>query len=219
MARGNRKENIFYSESDKKVFLEQMNETYIKYSIICYAYCLMNTHYHLFFKTRLPNLSQAMHHLNSSYANWLKAKHRIIGVVFQGRYKSILVEENRYALTLSTYIHLNPIRAKLVRSLNQYPWSSYLDYVGGRNSLIERLDTSLVHALVTGRTDLTPDLPMTERAGRLQIAHKAYENYVLTMEKMGNPLDEKDGKTNRLYGRLPGYPRYEGPAFPSADAR
>lgn len=190
MARGNRKENIFCSVADRRVFLDLMNETFAKYSVICYAYCLMNNHYHLFMKTQLPNLSPAMHYLNSSYANWFKSKNRIVGVVFQGRYKSILVEENRYALSLSTYIHLNPIRAGLVRSLYQYPWSSYLDYIGGRKSAIERLDTSLVLALATNHAGFTRGPTKKEMARRLQTASKTYENYVSTMDKMKNPLDE-----------------------------
>jgi putative transposase len=190
MARGNRRENIFYSEADNKNFLEKMNETFNKYSMTCYAYCLMNTHYHLFIKTRLPNVTQAMHYLNSSYANWFKAKNQIVGVVFQGRYKSILVEESKYALSLSTYIHLNPLRAGLVRSLRLYPWSSYLDYIGVRKPQIDRLDTSLVLGLVTSDAELARDLTKKQIATGYQRVFKAYEDYVSTMGNMKNPLDE-----------------------------
>jgi putative transposase len=189
MARGNRKESIFYSDADRKAFLDQMNETFSKYSIVCYAYCLLNNHYHLFIKTRSPNLSSAMHFMNSSYANWLKSKYRLVGVVFQGRYKSVLVEESRYALILSTYIHLNPIRAGLVSCLHQYPWSSYLDYIGVRRPIVQQLDTSLVLGLVANRAE-TALGHTREMEGRPLPAHETYEDYVATMLGMKNPLEQ-----------------------------
>ena len=83
MARGNRGESIFYSDGDKKVFIDKMNEAFEKYSFICYAYCLMDNHYHLFLKTPFANISEGMHYLNASYANWFRAKHKLVGVVFR----------------------------------------------------------------------------------------------------------------------------------------
>jgi len=133
-ARGNRREKIFYSSRDKEVFLKRLKEMLIKYSMICYAYCLMDNHYHLFIKTNKSNLSQGIHYLNSSYANWFRNKHQIIGPLFQGRFKSILVDADHYALVLSAYIHLNPLRAGIIKQLEDYPWSSYLDYLNLRKS-------------------------------------------------------------------------------------
>jgi len=119
-ARGNRKERIFYSDKDKGIFLNKMEETLEKYSFICYAYCLMNNHYHLFIKTPLANISDGIHYLNTSYSNWFRAKYKIVGPIFQGRYKSILVDENNYGLRLSAYIHLNPARAKIIDDIRKY---------------------------------------------------------------------------------------------------
>jgi len=143
-ARGNRRESIFYSEKDRQVFLDKMNETFTKYSFILYAYCLMDNHYHLFLKTPLANLTDGMHYLNSSYANWFRTKYKIAGAVFQGRYRSVLVEEDNYALMLSAYIHLNPVRAGMVKRIEEYRWSSFLDYIGIRKTTIKRLDTSFI---------------------------------------------------------------------------
>ena len=67
-----------------------------------------------------------------------------MGTVFQGRYKSILVDEDSYALVLSAYIHLNPLRAGVVKHLEEYQWSSFLDYIGTREAVIERLDVSFI---------------------------------------------------------------------------
>jgi putative transposase len=143
-SRGNRKENIFYSDGDKKVFLEKLNETLNKYQFICHAYCLMDNHYHLFIKTPDANISEGMHYLNTSYTNWFKAEHNIVGSILQGRYKSILVEEDNYGLKLSAYMHLNPLRAGIVKDIEEYRWSSYLDYVSDGGKMVVRLDKEFI---------------------------------------------------------------------------
>ena len=145
-ARGNRKEKIFYSDDDKRIFLQKMDQTFLKYSFLCYAYCLMDNHYHLFIKTSRGNISQGMHYLNASYANYFTAKYKTNGPLFQGRYKSLLVDEDNYALTLSTYIHLNPIRAGIAKNLDEYTWSSLLDYLGKRKKGLNKLDTQFILA-------------------------------------------------------------------------
>lgn len=143
-ARGNRKEKIFYSNDDKRIFLQKMDQTSLKYSFICYAYCLMDNHYHLFIKTPSGNISQGMHYLNASYANYFTAKYKINGPLFQGRYKSLLVDEDNYALVLSSYIHLNPLRAGIAKNLDEYNWSSLLDYLGKRKKELKKLDTQFI---------------------------------------------------------------------------
>ena len=143
-SRGHRKEKIFYDDKDKRTFIRKLSETFQKYGITCYTYCLMDNHYHLFLKTPKPNISLALHYLNTSYANWFRIRYQLAGSVFQGRFKSILVDADNYALVLSTYIHLNPLRARIVDRLEDYPWSSYPDYLNLRKSSIDNLDTSLV---------------------------------------------------------------------------
>ena len=145
-ARGNRREKIFCSNRDREVFLKKLNEMLLKYSMTSYAYCLMDNHYHLFIKTQQANLSQGLHYLNSAYANWFRNKYQIIGPIFQGRFKSMIVDADNYALVLSAYIHLNPLRAGIVKQLNEYPWSSYLDYLGLRKSTIT--DSSFILKLI-----------------------------------------------------------------------
>lgn len=173
-SRGNRREQIFYNDEDRKRFLEKINETCLKYSFVCFAYCLMDNHYHLFLQTLLPNLSEGMHYLNTSYSNWFKARHKIVGVVFQGRYKSLIVDENSYGVYLSAYIHLNPYRAGIVKDLREYLWSSYLDYVDGEKTLV-RLDTSLI---------------LKHFDNDLETARRKYEAYVIENRMMENPLKD-----------------------------
>lgn len=173
-ARGNRREPIFYYNEDRKVFLDKTNETLLKYSFICFAYCLMDNHYHLFLRTIHPNISEGMHYLNTSYTNWFKARHKIVGVLFQGRYKSLIIDENSYGVHLSTYIHLNPLRAGIVKDLRGYQWSSYPDYVGEAASPVE-LDTGLV----LGQFD-----------SDLETARRKYETYVIENRMMESPLKD-----------------------------
>ena len=173
-ARGIRKENIFYSDKDKKVFLDKINETFNKYSFVLYAYCLMDNHYHLFIKTPFANISQGMHYLNTSYANWFKAKHKLTGSIFQGRYKSILVDEDSYALVLSAYIHLNPLRAGMVDNIEDYPFSSFLDYIGKRNPFIV-LDMSLI---------------LNKSSNNPEEAKKKYKQFVIENADLKNPIEK-----------------------------
>jgi putative transposase len=142
--RGNRKEPIFFSERDYCVFLSKLQETLIKYDIVCYAFCLMPNHYHLFLKMRQANLSAGIHYLNSGFSNWLKAKHKITGHIFQGRFGSVIVDDAAYALFLSAYIHLNPVRAKICAFPEEYRWSSYNDYFDFRRPLLPRLDRQTI---------------------------------------------------------------------------
>jgi len=172
-ARGNRRDNIFNSERDKSVFLNRINETFAKYSFLCYAYCLMDNHYHLFIKTPLANLTDGMHYLNASYANWFRTKYKIIGPVFQGRYKSIIVDEDNYSLMLSAYIHLNPLRAGIVKQLDKYKWSSFLEYNGMRQPLIEKLDMHFI---------------LSQFGDNVSKASERYKSFVLENINMENPL-------------------------------
>jgi len=174
-ARGNRKEEIFYSDKDKHTFLSKMNEAFEKYSFICYSYCLMDNHYHLFIKTPLGNLSNGMHYLNTSYSNWFRVKYDIVGPIFQGRYISILVDEDNYALLLSAYIHLNPLRANLVKRIYDYRWSSFLDYIGVRKMMVKRLDTLFI---------------LEQMDQNLNKAKKRYKEFVVENINMKNPFKE-----------------------------
>lgn len=129
ISRGERLEKIFFDDKDKLKFLEKLGEAADKFNFKTHCYVLMDNHFHLLLETPEGNLSRAMHYLNTSYSNWFKSKHQIIGSIFQGRYKSILIEKEMYLLMLSVYIHLNPVRARLVNSPERYRWSSFKDYM------------------------------------------------------------------------------------------
>jgi len=133
-SRGNARENIYQDNSDRDSFLELLYKTNMRHDWICHAYCLMSNHYHLLIETRKPTLSKGMKYLNGSYTQRYNRRHQRIGHVFQGRYKSILIEKESYLRELSRYIVLNPVRARMVRKVVDWPWSSYRATAGYTSS-------------------------------------------------------------------------------------
>jgi hypothetical protein len=97
-----------------------------------FAYVLMGNHYHLLVRTHQANLSRAMQWLGVSYSSWHNARHHRSGHLFQGRFKSFIIQETAYIYRLLLYIHRNPLRAKVVERLADYRWSSYLPLGYGR---------------------------------------------------------------------------------------
>jgi REP element-mobilizing transposase RayT len=124
-SRGDRRENIYEDDSDRVAFLSLLSEVCESYNWTCHAYCLMSNHYHLLIETPDANLSKGMRQLNGIYTQKFNRIHNRVGHVFQGRYKAILVEKQSYLLELARYIVLNPVRAQMVRSANEWRWSSY----------------------------------------------------------------------------------------------
>lgn len=130
LARGNKAEFIFKEDADKEYFLHILQKTVEKYNINLYAYCLMGNHYHLLMEIPHGELSKAMHMIQSSYGSYQQRLRGWIGHVFAGRYKALCVEKEGYLLELSRYLHLNPVRARLVEKPEEYLWSSYRYYTG-----------------------------------------------------------------------------------------
>jgi putative transposase len=130
------------TDDDRFFFLNCLREACERYGALVHAYCLMGNHYHLFMETPLGGLSKIMHDVNTSYAAYFNKKHEYVGHPFQGRFKAILVQSDTYALELSAYIHLNPVRARIVERPEQYLWSNYREYIGldpGRSWTSRRL--------------------------------------------------------------------------------
>jgi len=129
-SRGDRQEDIYETEDDRLIFLDVFGEVCKSYNWICHGYCLMSNHYHLLIETPDANLSQGMRQLNGVYSQKFNRIHRRVGHVFQGRYKAIMVEKESYLLELTRYIVLNPVRAKMVYSAQDWKWSSYRAMTG-----------------------------------------------------------------------------------------
>ncbi|HQO82913.1 MAG TPA: transposase [Synergistales bacterium] len=124
-SRGNAKQDIFLTRTDRIAFLQLFGEIVDRFKWICHSYCLMGNHYHLLLETPRANLSRGMRQLNSVYTQGFNRRHERVGHVLQGRYKSILVERDSHLLELTRYVVLNPVRSGFVRSPEEWPWSSY----------------------------------------------------------------------------------------------
>ena len=125
MSRGNAKAPIFIDDDDHIKFIDILAKSIATHQWLCHAYCLMNNHYHLLIETPEANLSDGMHLVNGMYTQAFNKKHTRTGHVFEGRFKSIIVEKDSYLLELTRYILRNPVRAGMVESPEEHRWSSY----------------------------------------------------------------------------------------------
>lgn len=124
-SRGNARQKIFFSDTDRELLLATLAQVVSRYGWVCHAYCLMANHYHLLVETPKGNLSIGMRQLNGIYTQRFNRRHKRLGHLFQGRYKAILVENESYLLELCRYIVLNPVRVKGTVKLGAWKWSSY----------------------------------------------------------------------------------------------
>ena len=131
MNRGRRGEDIFSDREDYQVFIALLQETSAMFDIKISAYCLMSNHYHLLVQTPAANLSRSMRHINGVYTQRYNRRKHIDGQLFRGRYKCVLVEEDSHLLEILRYIHRNPLRANMCKSVGDYPWSSHQGYLSG----------------------------------------------------------------------------------------
>ena len=134
MNRGDRREPIFKDDFDRVRFLEALGQACEKTGWQVHAFCLMRNHFHLVVETPQPNLVAGMKWLLGTYTSRFNRRHKEFGHVFSGRYKSLLVNGSGsgYLKTVCDYVHLNPVRAALVRAsqpLESYRWSSYGEYL------------------------------------------------------------------------------------------
>jgi REP element-mobilizing transposase RayT len=143
LSRGNERREIFVDDDDRRLFLETLGEMAERFEADIAAYVLMGNHYHLLLRTRRPNLSKCMQWFGVTYTNRFNALNSHSGHLFQGRFKSMIVQNDAYLLRLSYYIHRNPVRAGIVERLVDYRWSSYPTYAYGRKAP-EWLSTDLL---------------------------------------------------------------------------
>jgi len=134
---------------DRILFLDLMGKTVELFNIEIYAYVLMTNHYHVLLKTNESNLSRSMQWFGATYTRRFNLRHKRSGHLFQGRFKSFLVQSDGYVLRLSCYIHRNPLRAGRVERLSEYRWSSYLTY-GYNQKAEDWLNTKFLFSLFQG---------------------------------------------------------------------
>lgn len=185
MGRGLERRRVFDSESDKKDFLERLGSCLAESQSQCLAWSMMSNHYHLLIRVGSEPLSQLISPLLGGYAGAYNRRHRRSGYVFQNRYKSILCDADSYLLALVRYIHLNPYKAKLVKTLSEldrYRWT-------GHSGLLGRHEQSWQ----------ATDAVLSLFAVRLKTARQRYRHYIEQGMK-ANCMDLSGGGLIRSYG-------------------
>jgi REP element-mobilizing transposase RayT len=142
-ARGHERSSIFRNDADRKKFLELLGSIGRDEKWLIHAYCLMTNHYHLLVETPLGSLSRGMRSLNGRYTQWFNWKHRRSGHLFEGRFRSVLVQKETHLLELCRYVVLNPVRAGLVRRPGDWRWSNYQATAAGKRSDWPEVDWTL----------------------------------------------------------------------------
>ena len=145
MARGNNKMPIFLDDLDYARFLAILHDVRDRYELDLWLRCVMPNHYHLVLRTRRPNLSAAIGHLNGCYAQWWNKRHARLGHIYQGRFKAQIVEACTYLLRLCRYVLMNPVRSRLVSHPGHWKWSSYAALIDPASTDVT-VDT-LLHAI------------------------------------------------------------------------
>lgn len=144
MLRGNERKNIFLSDEDKLRFMETMYEKKQGASFYLHSFCLMDNHIHLMLSEGLEDISKVMKRITISYVSYFNKKYQRVGHLFQDRFKSEVVEQDSYVLSLARYIHQNPVKAGMVQKAADYRWSSYLSYLNKDDYFAKMIDTSTI---------------------------------------------------------------------------
>ncbi len=161
-SRGNAQGIIFSDNQDRLSFLDVLAGVVKRYRWLCHAYCLMGNHYHLLVETQEANLSLGMRQLNGVYTQRYNRRHKKSGHVFQGRFKAIVLDKDSYLLELCRYVVLNPVRAKMVKNVEEWQWSSYRASV----------------AMIKPPDYLTTDWILGLFSSKRGIARRKYQNFV-----------------------------------------
>jgi putative transposase len=177
-SRGDRGEDIFEDDHDRLVFLETFEKVVQQFNWVCYAWCLMNNHYHLLIQTPDANLSKGMRQLNGVFTQTSNRRHSRMGHLFQGRFKAILVDSDAYLLELSRYIVLNPVRAGMVKRAGDWRWSSYRASMG----------------MAPADPFLAVDMLLAQFAKRRSVAEQRYAKFVAEGVKASSPWEQLKGQ-------------------------
>jgi len=197
IARGNNKEYIFKESIDKGYFIKQLKECSMSMGCRVYGYVLMDNHYHMIVETFEKKLQEIMHQINNKYSKYFNGKYKRVGHVFQGRYKAVLVQDDRYMLKLLRYVHQNPVRAGICKKVEEYKWSSDIYYrknikgIVNTGVIYEMLDKQIGSAIEEYK-EFMDELEEENYSKLSSIGEEAYQIMCLNRreEKQRKRLDE-----------------------------
>lgn len=138
--RGNNRQPIFFERDNYLYFLRLIRQTFIAHEVDVVAYCLVPNHYHLLVYPRSDRVSQAVKSLSLSYTKAINKRFNRVGSLFQGRFQKMLITDSEYLVHVIRYIHLNPVKANLVRQPGDWEFSSYLEYAQLRSGTLPNLE-------------------------------------------------------------------------------
>jgi REP element-mobilizing transposase RayT len=130
ISRGNAQQSVFLDDTDRRRFLRMLWSVAGRLDWGIWAYCLMPNHYHLLLQTPQPTLSSGMRDLNGVYSQSFNRRHRRVGHLFQGRFRSLIVDSTAYVIEVARYILLNPVQAGISKLPEGCQWTSYRATVG-----------------------------------------------------------------------------------------
>lgn len=151
MLRGNYKQKIFLDEADYNHFYKLLEKVTKQYGCKIHLFCLMTNHAHLVIEIEHATIGKVVQSVSSPYARYFNKKYQVSGHLFQGRYLGKLIQDEKYLLELCYYIHMNPIKAKMVKQLDDYPWSSHFAYSGSEK--LSWLTTRYINQLLKNQVD------------------------------------------------------------------
>ncbi len=163
-SRGDRRELIYREDEDRASQLGVISHALDRFDAQALAYCLMGNHFHLVLHTRQPNLSRLMRHINGVYTQRFNRRHGLVGHLFQGRFKAILVDRDAYLLALCRYVERNPVAAGMVAAPEDWPWSSCRVHLGQADTP-SWLDSDGLHGYLLGAA--VDSAPQRRKAVRL----------------------------------------------------
>jgi putative transposase len=159
--RGNSGQTIFFDDKDRTRFFLLLQEGMERFGHCVHAFCLMTNHVHLAIQITEISLSRILQNLSFRYTRWVNWRQGRTGHLFQGRYKAVLIDADTYLRELTRYIHLNPVRAGMVRKPEKYPWSGHRAYLG-----LETIPW------------LTTDWVLSQFSEKVSVARRAYVKFV-----------------------------------------
>ncbi|MEW6375229.1 MAG: transposase [Thermodesulfobacteriota bacterium] len=141
LMRGNNRQRVFKDPKDYQHYLSILKLYKEEHGFLLYHYCLMPNHIHLILETTpKTNLSKLMKQINLRYAHYFRRRYRYWGHLWQGRFKSLLIERDSYLIACGRYVEMNPVRAKIINDPKDYPWSTYQFYAYGKRDDIVDID-------------------------------------------------------------------------------
>lgn len=201
IVRGNQRQKTFRSDDDYKAYLDRLEKYRAKFGVRVYAYCLMPNHVHLLLETGTAPLAKFMQGLQQSYTQYFNRQYQKAGHLFQGRYKAIICERDKYLLALVRYIHLNPVRAGITTRPDRYAYSGHRSYLtSGSRKLV---DAKPILSLLGGKRGYERFVLEGLSENHNEEYYNVEDQYFLGEEGFGEEISRQVGENKERRAKKP----------------